>query len=190
MNIKKYLLTIVTLAISTLSIAAHATVYHLVCRGGVAGNNEIHVIMYPDADGFAEAWIQYHFQPYPGPKSSVQTDGSELAPGQCSWSTGLLGKNQNYFVHIVDQTQINVSADFTPSIGSNNSQQTASPNIWITPDRNDPNQDYLPYFASNGSVAQGAGSIVDPDMIFHIYVSINSDGSFRFYKLSSVVKMY
>jgi len=180
------------LAITTfgLCVSAHATVYHLICRGSISGNTNLTVEAFPDTGDTMGSWIHYRFQRYTGSKASVKSDGSHLAAGQCSWATNVLSSSYTYFNHTIHNSKIYLHASFAPTIGSEGLQQPASPNVWTAPDRSDPNQDYLPYFGSNAIVPQGEGSIVDPNYIFHIYVSINSDNVLEFYRLSSVVKLY
>ena len=190
MNSKRFFIHLFAIVTLGFGATANATVYHLICRGSISGNTNLTVEAFPDADNTMGTWIHYQFQRYTGSKASVKSDGSHLAAGQCSWATNVLSSSHTYFNHTIHNSKIYLHASFAPTIGSEGLQQPASPNIWTAPDRSDPSQDYLPYFGSNAIVPQGEGSIVDPNYIFHFYVSINSDNVLEFYRLNSIVKLY
>ena len=192
MTFRKHIFALFAFAIFAFCTSANATLIHLVCRGGISGNTGLQVATMTDSDGTPLAKVQYTFERYTGSKSSVKADGSQLAPGQCSWSTGLLGSNQNYFKYTIHNANIYFQTYFVPTTTTVNGtllQQSDHTNVVMFPDSDDPDQAWLPSFATYSTVTND-GSILDPDMIFHIYVSINSDNSLQFHNLNSAVEMY
>jgi len=193
MNTKRSCSFITLAAALGFCASAHATVYHLVCRGSLSGNTAIITETFANSSGSPEAKVQYNFERYAGSASSIKKDGSHLAPGQCSWSQGLLGRDQTYFSQTIHHSQIFLHAYFVPTVNTSEGpvplEESDHANIELFPDTNDPNQAWLPSFATH-SVATPDGSILDQSMIFHIYVSINSDNSLQFSYLSSAVKLF
>lgn len=164
-----------------------ASVYHLVCRGGSAGNTRMRIASFSES-GIPRTNVFYMFERYPGPTSSIKTDGSHLLAGQCSWSTGLLAPNQNYFLHEIQNSNVMTIVDFTP-LEDNGVQTELFSQSFVSPDRNDPNQNYLPEYTPRGLPSSVEGSIFDPQMIFHIYVKVLSDGSLLFSYLKSAAPL-
>jgi hypothetical protein len=128
------------------------------------------------------------FERYSGPASSIKSDGSHLLAGQCSWSTGLLTRNQNYFLHQIPNSSATTIVDFTP-LDDNGMQTELFSQSFVFPDRNDSNQNYLPQYVPGSVSSSVAGSIFDPNMIFHFYVKVQSDGSLLFSYLKSAVAL-
>jgi hypothetical protein len=164
-----------------------ASVYHLVCRGGSAGNTRLRIASFSDS-GVLSTNVFYMFERYSGPASSIKSDGSHLLAGQCSWSTGLLARNQNYFLHEIQNSSVMTTVDFTP-LDDNGMQTEIFSQSFIFPDRNDPNQNYLPSYTPRAATSSVNGSIFDSNMVFHIYVKILTDNSLQFSYLKSAMPL-
>src|SRR5690606_22467780 len=126
------------------------------------------------ANGAPYAAVDYRFERYVGTKASVKTDGSHLAPGQCSWSTNVLASNYYRFTHTL-KSNVTLLAWYDRSVTPDFNRrlvQDSAPR-WHTGlmvDRSDLNLSYLP--SSEFDEPDRRGTILDPSMIFHIYVSI------------------
>lgn len=181
-----------SLLISSLIVcaSAQATVYHLICRGSASGNTSMTVRTLPSDDGTLEAQIQYRFERFAGAKADIRKDGSHLAPGQCSWATGLLTAKQGFFTHTISNPQTYFQFSFDPKRDKNGIFQPGNPRVAVGSDLWDPAQAYIPNLYNNSPDPQGEGTIADQDMIFHFYMALDPDGYLEFYSLNSAVKLY
>jgi len=160
-----------------LAVANATTIYHVVCRGGSVGNTSLSLDMWQQAPYDMRATLVYHFEPFLGPRSAISTtDRSYLSPGQCSFSTGVLSKSQNVFVHYLgSDPHVNLALDFTPT-RANNIQDMNSMYINFNTIPSLMWSKY-PYIPANGGgegtdPALVAGTILDPNMIFDFGMQI------------------
>jgi hypothetical protein len=168
MRFRSFQLLVAALGITALSgEASAATQYHLICRG----SPESRVTLGSSRDFPGDMHINLLFNKYRGTKASVKTDGSHLAPGQCSWSTNVIASVYGSGVlYQTAATNLRVSVDWKG--GPNDQHNTTSASIAYDPATSDANLLWLQN-PSDVEAEQNPGTIFDADVVWHMYVTIS-----------------
>jgi hypothetical protein len=155
-----------------IAVSTHAaSVIHLICRGGAAGNTYLNMTSYPDIN---ETEIDYSFAHYKGSSDNVNRDGSHLGPGECSWATAVLQSKYDTLVYYIKPGHTIQSNVVYPLADKKSKTINYSGFATWDADASDPNQAFLP--AINGysqDMDEVTGTILDENMIFNFYVTID-----------------
>jgi len=167
MRFRPFQLLVAALGITALSgVASAATQYHLICRG----SPESRVTVASSRDFPGDMDVNLLFDKYRGTKASVKTDGSHLAPGQCSWSTNVIASVYESGVYYrTAATNLRISVDLKG--GPNDQHNTTFATISYDPVSSDANLLWLQNPADI-EADFNPGTIFDADVVWHMYVII------------------
>jgi len=147
--------------------ASAATQYHLMCRG----SPDTQVIVTSSIESPGKMNISLQINKYRGTKASVKTDGSHLAPGECSWSTNVIASVYYSLVYyLAPASDLRI---FINAYGGPNDNRTWG-SVAYAPETTDANLLWL------GNISDGVedptkGTLFDPDIVYHLYVAIQTN---------------
>ena len=150
-------------------VASAAAQYHLICRG----TPEARVMIGSSRDFPGDIDVNLEFSKYRGTKASVKTDGSHLAPGQCSWSTNVIASVYESLVYYrTAASNLRISLDLHG--GPNDQYNNTFATIAYDPATSDANLLWLQN-PSDGETDPHLGTMFDSDVVWHMYVIILSN---------------
>jgi hypothetical protein len=157
----RVLVRLVCVVVSLMGVSAvsAASLVHMVCRGG--GQMELRAHTIDVAAGTIDTW--FIFQAYAGPKSSVQTDGSHLAPGECSWSAGIITQG-NVVTYSTTADQVALSITLKAPYMQTGTYEGA---FWRLDSATDLNLRWVPLMLT------AENSLLDPNAILHFNVLVD-----------------